>query len=157
MPRTNRGQTAKKRSHLVITFLLRYILIKYIFQLHRSAPTALIHISCVLKRSETRKNAPGLLRISSLYIPCLLRWSEKNFRVYGLLCTASLQISYVLNQSGTNAKERGSMRTASLRISWVLGITIIRRRIISEGFILFCFFSWVRVKFYGQSADQPLN
>ena len=98
-----------------------------------------------------------MLRISSLYIPCILRWSGTNLRVYGLLCTASLQISYVLNQSGTNAKERSSMRTASLRISWVLGIAIIRRRIISEGFILFCFFSWVRVKFYGQNADQPLN
>ena len=93
------------------------------------------------------------MHMASLHIPCVLRWPGTNLSAYELLHTASLQISCVLSQSGTNAKERGYMCTASLHISWVLnwsGVTIIKCRIISGGFILFCLFSWVRVKFYGQ-------
>ena len=117
----------------------------------------MIHISCVSKWLGIRKKAAALIRIASLYIRCVLRWLGTNLIAYGLWHTASLEISCVLSQSGTNAKECGSMHTASLHISWVLnwwGVTIIKFRIISKWFILFYFFSCVRVKFYGQKKWQ---
>ena len=91
-----------------------------LYSCHGSTSTALIHISCVLKRSDTRKNNATFSHIIWIHISCVIKLSETCLNVYGSLRTASLHISCVLRWSGTNSNEYGSMRIASSHISCIL-------------------------------------
>ena len=109
-------------AHCLVTHLLCFKMVRNIYIIG-SILTASLHISCVLKLSETSANKNGYFSTASMHMSCFLKRSGTFINEHRYFLTALLHIFCVLKLSGTFNNDHGSFSTALLHISCVLKLS----------------------------------
>ena len=90
---------------------------------HGSTSMASLHISSVLRWSDTNLSMDGMFCTTSEHISCLLYWSGTSANKGGILCPALLHILFVFRLSGTSANKGGILCTTPLQIPCIFRLS----------------------------------